>query len=129
MTPLRTAPSATVANSSSERTTDPVTHPHALLGREGEPGRHFAYRCRCFASGLQIIEIEDRLDVHEATKLRGLRRSAGDQFTPGESGVLPLFQAFECIGERSEGGLEVFQLCFPLAHTLERLRQRPKNTA
>ena len=30
------------------------------------------------------------------------------------------------LGERSEGGLEVFQLCFPLAHTLERRELTPE---
>src|SRR5262249_56737105 len=89
------------------------TYVHALLGREPELGRHFAYHFRCFATGLQITEIEDRLDVHEATKFRELRRSAGDQFTPGESGTLSLRHEFECISERGEGRLEIFQLCFP----------------
>src|SRR5262249_49705739 len=140
MQPLRRAPSATVANSSSERTAGPVrrtftpcsvTTPTlvAWLGRGAERGRHLADHCRCLASRLQIVEIEDRIDVHEAPKLRGLRRPAGDQFTPGESRALSFRQAFECISKRSEGRLEVFQLCFPQAHTLERLRQRTENTA
>src|SRR5262245_47812477 len=105
------------------------TYVHSVLGREPEPGCHFAYHFGCFATGLQITEIEDRLYVHEATKFRELRRSAGDQFTPGESGALSLRHEFERISERSEGRLEIVQLCFPPAHTLQRLRQRAKNTA
>src|SRR5262249_49314213 len=109
MQPLRTAPSATVANSSSERTAGPVRRTFTASPGVG-PGRDAssAYPRRCFASGLQTTEIEHRLDVHEAPKLRGLRRPAGDQFPPGEGRALSFRQAFECIRERSQGRLEIF---------------------
>ena len=73
-------------------------------------------------SGLQIVEIEDRLDVNEPAKVRGLGRPPGDQLAPGESRGLSLRQEIERIGERSERGLEIFQLCFSQAHAFERLR-------
>src|SRR5262249_39876914 len=104
-------------------------HLDPALGREAERRRHFAYHRRCFGSGLQISEIEDRLYVHEAPKFRDLGWSAGDEFTPRESRSLALRQDFECIRERSESRFEIVQLCFAQAHALERLRQRTKDTA
>src|SRR5262249_13241231 len=103
------------------------THLHSVFGREPQPGSRFAYRRRCFASGLQISEIKHRLDVHEATKLRKLCLAAGDQLAPGERRVLSFVQELhgvcECIERRRKG----FQLYFSQAHTLERLRKCAKN--
>ena len=59
-------------------------HLHAFVGGEPKPGRRFTYECRCLASRLQIAEVQNRLDVHKATKLRGLRRPPGDQRAPRE---------------------------------------------
>src|SRR4051794_30475116 len=47
-------------------------HLHAFVGGEPKPGRRFTYECRCLASRLQIAEVQNRLDVHKATKLREL---------------------------------------------------------
>src|SRR5215472_16180018 len=108
MMPLRTAPSATVANSSSERTTDPV--------------RRTLTPCSGVSPSLDVTSRIAAVALRPGCRSSKLR--TGDQFTLGESRALSFRQAFECISERGEGGLEVFQLCFAQAHTLERLRQR-----
>ena len=74
-------------------------HPHALFGREPKPRRRAAYDRRCLASRLQIAEIQDRLDVHEVTKLRGLCRPSADERAPREGSGLAVRLGFQGISD------------------------------
>jgi len=59
-------------------------------------------RAELFEPGLQVVEIQDRLNVDEAAKLGRLRRPSSYQFTPGKGRVLSAQQSFQRIGDCRE---------------------------
>ena len=129
---FKAVPSTMEANSSSERTTDPVRRtftPLSGVSTSLDAAFHIP-RCRCLASRLQIAEVQNRLDVHKATKLRELRPAAEViSVETRERDGLPVRQGFQRICDRSERRIQIVQLGFPQAHTFERLRQRAKDAA
>ena len=102
-TPLSAAPSAMVANSSSDkrhRAGEP--HRDAPVRREAQFGDRRPDGLGRLASGLQIAVIEDGLDVDEPPKIRGLRRLPGKQLAPGEGRMLALLDLLQRVGDRGQ---------------------------
>ena len=62
---------------------------------------------RC-ASGLEIAEIEDGLDVHKPTKLRRLRSSPSDQPAPGEGGAPSFCEEVQGVRDSGDRRPQIF---------------------
>ena len=104
-------------------------HRDAPVGRQAELGDRRADRLGRLASGLEIVEIEDGLDIDEPPKLRRLGRAPGEQPAPGEGGALSLRHQIQGVGDGGDCRPQIFERGFLQAHPLDRLRQRAKDAA
>ena len=130
-TPFSAAPSATVANSSSDkRHRSGEAHPDAVLRRQAKRGDRRADGLGRLASGLEIAVVEHRLDVDEAPQLGRLRRLAGYAAVRQEKDwMLSLQVGLHRVGDGGERRLDVLERRLAVANALDRLRDRSEDAA
>ena len=101
----------------------------ALLRRQVKPQDRLADGRGRLASGLKSVEVENRLDVDEASKVGGLGRPPGNQPAPGKARIFSLCQAFQGVGDGDDSGPQILEFGLSPSHALDRLRQSAKNAA
>jgi hypothetical protein len=106
--PLKTAPSATVANSSLAIGTGPVS----LTRAPYSPAR-LRSKAACGFSRLQRVKIEDRLELDEGPPIGGGQSLVADEFAPGERRVAIVQHVLDRLGDQVERPLGAIEFDLP----------------